>query len=98
MRIPKFRLFLKIPMGYASVNFSGWFRLKGKLCKMLAVILSTKCVVFKLRSGREAAGLQPLPCMRLYYHRFRTETNDIQIGQLQRTGRMYLYLCKRKPA
>ena len=45
-------------MGCASVNFSGWFRLKGKLCKMFAVILSTKCADFKLRSGMEAAALQ----------------------------------------
>jgi len=40
-------------MGYASSDFSGWFRLKGKLCKMFAVILSTKCAGFKQRSGTE---------------------------------------------
>jgi hypothetical protein len=43
IRILKFNLFLKIPMGYASADFSGWFLLKDKLCKMFAVILSTKC-------------------------------------------------------
>ena len=58
MGIFKFRLFLKIPMGYASSDFSAWFRLEGKLCKMFAIILSTKCTVFKLQCGTEIAALQ----------------------------------------
>jgi hypothetical protein len=42
-------LFFKILMYLSSVDFSGWFRLKGKSRNTFDIIISTKSVLFKFR-------------------------------------------------